>query len=244
MSLPRKSTCAFLMNAERLWQKGFRVYFWTFTFNVCHSDWESAELWRDFLHHLRISLGGDWSGVRVSEIHPGGHGTHFHALINRRLNVNVVRRIAKCHGFGRIFVEVADQNLTPSGESAAALYLSKYLSKSRSGPVGKTGRSTRRWAAFGPMPKTRVKDLVNESPMWLFRRAEKLPFLGYMPEHWLARCWDLGEDTFRTAWFSARQHSEDKKYHDLIGLANGSLVAAGSGRIVERVRWHEVAGPF
>ncbi len=184
-----KTVAAFQMTADQLWQPGFRVYFWTFTFTGVNADWENSRRFTKFLHHLQAVLDGDWGGVRVAELHKE-HGVHFHALINRRLAVDIVRRVARCYGIGRIFVEVADNN------NGTARYLSKYLSKQKKGPLCESGRSMRRWAKFGQVRHVRIRDLVNFSPMWVFRREHKMTFLGYVNEHLLQQAWDRGEDTF------------------------------------------------
>src|ERR1039458_3082986 len=90
-----KTRAAFELTAERLFDGGNDVYFWTFTFSVIHSDWDGSALFREFLNHLRMVLGGDWGGVRVVELHKE-HGVHYHALVNRRLAVDIVRRVGSC----------------------------------------------------------------------------------------------------------------------------------------------------
>jgi len=224
------------MNAENLWQPGFRVYFWTFTFRECLPHWEALQQFRKFLNRLRWQIGGDWSGVRVAELHPGGHGVHFHCLINRRLDVNRLRKIGSWLGLGRMLVEVADQN--PEGCSN---YLAKYLSKSKQGPRCESGRMARRWACFGPRRRTRVSDLVNESPYWVFRRGMSLFWLGFRFEVFLPKCWDYGEACLKSAWFAAKRGEMET----VTGLATGRYYADGFGRVVERLRGDMmVATPF
>jgi len=223
-----RSQAAFRLSAERLWAPGFRVYFWTFTFRGVWADWEALARFRRFQDHLRKpvcdgGLGSEWSGVRVAELHPGGHGVHFHMLVNRRLSIWIVQRIASCYGIGRISVELADQN-----QANVSRYLSKYLSKGKEGPLTKTGRRARRWAAVGPLRATRVSDLVNDSPMWVFRRERGLGFIGYRYEHLLQRCWDYGEDCFVSAWYAARSG----RVGDCVELANGDITAHGGGVLV------------
>lgn len=230
-----KSKAAFLLTAERLFTKKDKVYFWTFTFYTIKSDWEGSHLFSKFLHHLRNTLGGDWGGVRVVELHRE-HGVHYHALINRRLAVDIVRRIAKCYAIGRIFVEKADLDSTT--------YLSKYLTKQRQGPKTKSGRNARRWAAFGPIDKTRISDLINDSPMWQFRREAHLPFTSYRYEHLLSRAWDFGPQHFKAAWWAAKQDREG----DLIALANGTVRVDSTGILAERApktsSLSQIYGPY
>ena len=227
-----KTTAAFLLTADRLFaDKTQKVYFWTFTFCVVHDDWEASSYFASFLNHLRKVIGGDWGGVRVVELHRD-HGCHYHALINRRLAVDIVRRVARCHAIGRIFVELADAD--------AAAYMGKYLSKQCKGPLTKSGRNARRWAAFGPVARTRVSDLVNDSPEWVYRREHNLPFVSYRYEALLSSCWVRGEVTFRTAWHCAKRG----EMGNVLALAHGQLQARGRGEMVERADWDVAAQPF
>ena len=227
-----KTRAAFELTADRLFVESRFVYFWTFTFAVLHDDWEASAMFSEFLNHLRKTIGGDWGGVRVVELHRE-HGVHYHALVNRRLAVDIVRRVGRCHGIGHMFVEKAD--------SGACSYLAKYLSKQKKGPKTKSGRNGRRWAAFGPITRTRISDLVNDSPQWVFRRENNLPFLGYLWECRLSNCWLRGEDVFRSAWFAAKQGREG----DVLGLMHGSLVCGEHGMLVERAfRGAYMPGPF
>ena len=221
MGLPSRSKAAFLFNAENLWQPGFRVYFWTFTFRDVLSDWDASKRFSDFLRLLRMTLGGDFSGVKVAELHKA-HGVHFHVLVNRRLCVRRVRRLwdIKQRG-GRVHVCVADQN--------SAGYLSKYLGKGKEAPLTESGRKQRRWACFGPRRKTRCSDVVMESPMWEFRRKNCLTFTTYRYEFFLNRCWLLGEDVLRSAWVAA-QAGRDR---DVCALAQGILRPSRLSRVYE-----------
>jgi hypothetical protein len=218
-----KTRAAFELTAERLFDGGCDVYFWTFTFVVLHSDWEASALFGRFLWELRRTLGGDWGGVRVVELHKE-HGVHYHALINRRLAIDIVRRVGRLYGLGRIGVKKADVG--------AARYLSKYLSKQRKGPLTESGRNTRRWASFGGVPHTRISDLVNDSPMWVYRREHKLPFLGYKWEAYLQQAWLRGVPSFVSCWFAAKTG----RLGDVLGIVHGQLEARGQGELVERLK--------
>lgn len=199
-----KSRIAFRMTAERLVETSERTYFWTATFYSVHADWECLKLWRRFLDHLRKVLGGGWGGVRVAELHKD-RGVHFHFLINLRVAIDLVRRVGQCYGIGRIDVRrVRRSGYMKEGSVAVnvAKYMAKYLSKQKDVPLTESGRRARRWAAFGEVVATRASDIVNESPMWVYRREKGLPFLGYAEEAVLQRCWLFSEDTCKAAWFS------------------------------------------
>lgn len=186
-----KTKAAFQLTAQGLFERFPRVYMWTVTFACVQSDWEGSKRFSAFLKHLREVVGKGWGGVRVCELHKD-HGVHFHMLVTERLAVDLVRRVGRCHGIGRIHVCRARP------ESGA--YLAKYLSKQKEGPRHESGRKMRRWAAFGEVPRVRVSDLVNDRPMWVFRREKNLPFLNYKAEKILERCWDYGTTAFTTAW--------------------------------------------
>lgn len=228
-----KSITAFQMTAERLWRPGFRVYFWTFTFREVESDWDCLAAWAKLQTWLRKTF-PTMGGVRVSELHKS-HGVHFHMLCDQRLDVNHVRSEAWRFGFGRINVKVADQN--PGGASG---YLCKYLSKCREGPLCKSGRKSRRWAAFGKVIRTRVSDLVNDSLMWQFRRLHNFWWLGYRREKYLLRIWNYGDDNFKAGWFAAKSG----RVGDLVGLATGRLESRGLGELVERFKLVGMECPF
>lgn len=220
-------TCEGLFNGQT---GGNRVWLWTFTFAVLHDDWECSRLFRRFLNHLRVVLGKEWGGVRVAELHKE-HGVHYHALVTRRIPVDIIRRVGRCHGIGRVHVALCDSN--------APKYLGKYLSKSLAGPLGEGGRSGRRWAAFGNIVRTRVSDLVNESSYWVFRRSRGLKWLGYKSEIILQAVWSLGESNFLTAWHCAKGGNVGALY----GLACGHMEMMG-GLLVTRLRQEVRSGAF
>lgn len=226
-----KSKTAFVLTARRLFDEpGEKVYFWTFTFRQTHSDWDGSHCFSEFLNHLRKTLDGDWGGVKVAELHRE-HGIHFHCLINRRLPIDIVRRVAELHEFGRIQVEPADK--------LACNYLAKYLTKRTHNKIfAQSGRSLRKWEAFGPFKHqaTRLKDLINYSDLWKFRRENKLPVTLWRLEAFLDRCWLIGEDTLRHGWTIAQaaklrayqvrdqaDHYAQQAIAELILIINGKL---------------------
>jgi len=213
-----KTCAAFRLSAESLWRGGCIVYMWTFTFHSVQNDWDGSKKFTRFLDHLRkVFRGCDWGGVKVGELHKF-HGIHFHALIDRRLPVDIIRRVAQCYGIGRVHVFIARKD--------SAKYLAKYLSKTRSGPMCESGRFLRRWSSFGKIPgRVKISNLVNNSPCWVFRRSHGLQFLGFKVEHYLRRCWDHGEQNFLLAHRLAREGLMS----DVIDIARGKVVARGDG---------------
>jgi len=155
-----KTKAAFLLTCEKLFlhddgKRARRVYMWTFTFPKVVADEIAMKCW----NHLNSSLkykfrsSGEIPGVKTVEVHPGGHGLHFHALIARRLPVHEVRRLAIKAGFGRIHVQKCKRG--------AAEYCAKYLTKKDDG----LKKGTRRWGMIGGFKGTRVKDIIVESEL-------------------------------------------------------------------------------
>lgn len=222
-----KSKVAFQLTASGLFGPYAKVYFWTFTFHVTQTDWVAAELFRRFLWDLRREVDKPgWGGVRVVELHKE-HGVHYHALINCRLGVDLVRRVAGRHAIGRVHVEHCNQD--------AAGYLSKYLSKQREGPLTKTGRNARRWACFGDLRRVRISDLINDSPMWRYRREENLPWLGINAERLLWVCWIRGEECFKSAWFAGKRAGK-RAAEAVIEFAEGWVESSGALHVRESIR--------
>lgn len=197
--IPCKTAAAFQLSARILREEQERLYFWTFTFERTVSDrWAMAMF--DKLHEwMSRWCNGLLRGLRVVELHKE-HGVHFHVIMNRRIPVTIVRRVAKRWGFGRIHVVRC--------WDGAAAYLSKYMVKEyrRQYPCG-----MRRWGTLGGFQGTRVRDLVFESRSETNRRelfgrnkvdlvAVQAVYLfsdffgevGKWPEHFTRKCQELG----------------------------------------------------
>lgn len=126
------------------------IFFWTFTWREVHNDWDYNLLWNNFARRL-LDIYPFACGLRVVEIHPGGHGLHYHLLVNKRISVQLVRRIASRYGIGWVWVERATWG--------SVSYLSKYLTKDK-------GRLFRvhRWGSFGSWTAVRTNNIVIDSP--------------------------------------------------------------------------------
>lgn len=99
-------------------------------------------------------------GVRVFELHPGGHGIHVHAIFTEYLRVERVRSLAYAAGWGRVHV------FRP--RKSWSRYLAKHLRKTQ---LGRFARGTRKWAALRFAPN-RVRDIRVESDLsWNMKRA-------------------------------------------------------------------------
>ncbi len=156
MNLPTKSKMAFQWSAESIPKNRHgNLYFWTFTFAEVLDVAEGRRRWSEFLRKLRKRKkrqGLDFQGLRVFELHPGGHGLHIHVLTHCFLRVNEVRALWQSCGGGRVHV-------LPIAADRAG-YAGKYLRKSGRPDCLK---GVRMWAAFGGMEHTKVKDVEIES---------------------------------------------------------------------------------
>ena len=147
-----KSRAAFEFTVRKMLRQNPRLYFWTFTFREVHSLKRAMELWNEFLTQLKRKL--KFRGVRVLELHEE-HGCHFHVLTNRRFAIRRILSLGERYGFGRTDVRLVED---VPGEIA---YLCKYLSKRRPRCL----KRARLWSAFGKIERTRVKDVVLDTPM-------------------------------------------------------------------------------
>jgi len=146
-----KSIDAFKWACEYLFDRG-QVFLWTFTFKETMADWQvgpaTALLFRD----IGRMFCGNIGGVRVYEVHPGGHGLHVHALLNRWVPAAAVWRIARKHGLGRV-------DVVRCKSQGASAYLAKYLSKS----AASLYPGTRRWQSWGNAKHVRVRSVTYET---------------------------------------------------------------------------------
>jgi len=186
-----KSRFAFEFTVRKMLRQNPRLYFWTFTFRDVHSLKEAMQLWNEFLTLLKRKL--QFRGVRVLELHDE-HGCHFHVIVNRRYPIETILSLGKRYGFGRIDVRrVKDANQSVS-------YLCKYLSK----PRVRCLKRARLWSAFGEIERTRVKDVILDTPkVRLLRRIMGKPSVedelnGTQTASFAAKNW-RGESNFQRA---------------------------------------------
>lgn len=153
-SLISKSKCAFNFSIESLVpSSNGNLYMWTFTFAEVLDVEEARKRWSKFLDLFRRrEKYRDFCGLRVFELHGGGHGLHIHVLTGCYLYVNDVRALWRSCGGGRIHVLPVPPN--------RAGYVGKYLTK-RGRP--QCFKSVRLWAKFGKFVACRVKDIRIES---------------------------------------------------------------------------------
>lgn len=127
------------------------AYLWTFTFRERLPVDVACDRWQKLQRDLVRSCG--LSGVRVYEMHPGGHGLHVHLVCRDRYDVRVIRHYARVNGFGRIHVKPIP--------AASSDYVAKYLTKSKR-CVELKGK--RLWGCLG-FTGCRVSDVECDSPI-------------------------------------------------------------------------------
>jgi len=158
-----KSRFAFEFTVRKMRRQNSKLYFWTFTFREVHSLKTAMELWNQFLTLLKRKL--QFRGVRVLELHEE-HGCHFHVITNQRFRIDKILEFSGRYGFGRLNVKRV------SDPGNAIRYLCKYLSK----PRPRCLKRARLWSAFGKIERTRVKDVLTDTPMTrLLRRIMGRP---------------------------------------------------------------------
>lgn len=143
-----KSSAALHLSIDGMRTKKLRL--WTFTFSDVHSVADGAALWSRASKALTRLVG--FRGVRVFELHPGGHGLHIHVLTDRFYKVGRVSSLARLEGFGRVHVCVCPYERRH--------YIAKYLRK-ETRAVSLKGR--RLWAAFGGFKGVKVSSMVSDS---------------------------------------------------------------------------------
>lgn len=154
-----RSQVAWLLSCEKLFDEYKHIFFWTFTFTDVHNFWVYPIRWQAFIRDLVYNIyGGRVGGLRVIEIHRE-HGLHYHALLNRRVWIRLVRDIGHRYGIGRINVEKADWG--------AATYLAKYLDKKRFASRTKLVR----WHSVGNFKPVHTNNLVVDSPFNRYVKA-------------------------------------------------------------------------
>ncbi len=144
-------------------------------------------LWNEFLTILKRKFG--FRGVRVLELHDE-HGAHFHVVTNKRFKIRALLEIGARYGFGRTHVErVTDV-------AGGIAYLCKYLAKKRAACL----KRVRLWAAFGEIERTRVADIVVDSP---FVRALREAMGSPSPDELLGDAAPPAGDRYKRAFHKA-----------------------------------------
>jgi len=152
-----KTCCALEFTIDRM---GRTLYLWTFTFREVKAMATACKLWGRAAKDLSRKLG--FSGVRVFELHPGGHGLHIHVVTPFYYPVVLVRVLTTRWGFGRIHVKPIKYNKRH--------YVTKYLQKQQRAVCLK-GR--RLWATVGGFKGCLVKNIRVESTLGKWARRIK-----------------------------------------------------------------------
>src|SRR5437667_852667 len=173
-----KSRSAFEFTVRKMLRRSPKLYFWTFTFREVHSLKIAMERWNHFLTLLKRKV--SFRGVRVLELHEE-HGCHFHVITNRRFPIRKILSTCERYGFGRIDV----RRITDAAQAIS--YVCKYLSKRRERCL----KGARLWSAFGKIERTRVRDVLVDTPkVRLLRRIMGKPCSSRSTE-WNPACENL-----------------------------------------------------
>lgn len=159
-----KTALAFTWTAEKLFKQNPHLYFWTLTFkSVPYSDEAAMEDWNILSKRLQHHVMGI-QGVRVAELHRS-HGIHFHLIINKRIAIRRMKRIA--YGCGRLigrdrYTDFGIMSVSKCDRNTIS-YLCKYLTKEYRSDNHFGGR--RRWGTIGGLRPVRVRDIevISES---------------------------------------------------------------------------------
>lgn len=160
-----KTKHACIFSIEKLLEGKEFAYLWTFTVKEHGLPVELvSQRWAKTSKDLVRIL--DFQGVRVFEMHPGGHGLHVHAIVSDRYDVKKVREITSKNGFGRINVVRI--------EAGRAAYVAKYLNKTYRDDRLKKKRL---WQCVGRFKGVKVKDVEINSPFSRRFQNEKAIYL-------------------------------------------------------------------
>ena len=182
--LMTKSEAAWRMSCDTLSKRNpDGLYFWTFTPWCVMADWQFARAWRRLEQRLWKKMPVWWEGIeglRVFEPFDSGF-LHCHALLNKYINVDSMRRWKVNTGIGRIHVRRAREG---DGD-----YLAKYLAKAG----GKLASRVRMWGKIGDWQHTRKNRVVIESDEACHLRAAYRVRFGHVENQvvrfMLARRW-------------------------------------------------------
>jgi len=159
-------------------------YLWTFTMAKVYPDeWFGnmhMSLTCNVKNAARNSTGGkipkNWGGVRVFEVHPGGHGLHAHWVLRGWMDWKTMQTCALRAGFGKV-VHVDPEPI----KIDAAYYLAKYLTKQDK------IRGCRQWSNIGTYDGIGGRDIhitserierIKKSRQWYVAMG-KHPYVAY-----------------------------------------------------------------
>lgn len=137
-----------------------------------------------------------FGAVRVTEVHPGGHGIHFHWIVRGRINLEWMRYRGRQCGFGHLFIARDHNARFRAVDAGAAGYLAKYLVKSEK------LHGVRQWACIGDFKGTQTRDVLFDSRqnrMFRLRYAEAKALGKPRPICWMfamvkTRQWEHNQD--------------------------------------------------
>jgi len=158
-----RTNLAFEFSAQRLSERSEHLYFWTFTFKKTPIDDETGmKDWDNFRSRV-CKVWPNLKGLRVVELHRS-HGIHFHALVNMRIPIERVKRVA--HGSGKLngynrYLDFGRMSVAKC-DSGTSGYMAKYLTKQYREDYNFGSR--RRWGTIGGFDATGCRDIEYDTP--------------------------------------------------------------------------------
>lgn len=143
---------------------GVPCYLWTLTFPKTYNDAWCGQMHSRLVRYLNKDakrhpqyFSHGFGAVRVCEVHPDGHGLHYHWVIRGRIQLSYFRHRARQCGFGHIFIARHANKRFRRVDAGVAAYLAKYLLKADK----VTG--IRSWACLGDYVGTKTRDVEFDS---------------------------------------------------------------------------------
>jgi len=213
---------------------GIPCYLWTFTFAKVYPDSWCGNMHRNLVRCLgddakagKLGKNG-FAGVRVTEVHPGGHGIHFHWVVRGKMPLGRVRQRARQCGFGFVFIARDERGRFRRVDVGAAGYVAKYLNK------GDKLAGVRSWACIGAYNGTKTVDIEFDSAQnRVFRAAYGTAKLAGSPP---SIC-------YQTAVLAARDFAHNADDRDQAGgVGRIQAGAEGTGELAGRETQSGLAG--
>jgi len=147
----RAQAACFLSIVKLIREHPGDAWLWTLTFAEVMPTHYAANMHRNLIKEIAYAQKDGawpkwWGGVKVAELHPGGHGVHFHWVLAKRVPIDKLLELGHKCGFGIINVHPE-----PCTEKVAT-YLAKYLTKGHAIP------GMKQWGGIGNFEHCKVAD--------------------------------------------------------------------------------------
>lgn len=193
-----------------------KLYGWTFTFTEKMPQHMYRGYWqgfiRDFGNHWRNEGRMPLAGVKVTQLHKLG-GIHYHAILNQRIPVGMVRRLGRKWKIGIIHA------VKLGSITGARKYFGRYIGREVGGQ--KLARNQSSWECMFGFAGCRVNDIKRETAYTFACRLVK-QLMGR-----------------KLTYLELRQICESQNVHDLQHMAAAAYLSAERGDCVPFTwSWH------